>query len=127
MRNVGARALGDALGDRFGRFGHGSRLDQHGELVAAEAGHGVAGAGGGAEAFGDSHEQAVAGRMPEAVVDRLEVVEVQEQHGDRIGAPVAAVHGMGEPVQEQRPVGQAGEGVVERLVVELLAPVSAAR
>jgi hypothetical protein len=42
-------ALGDALGDRRGRFGYSSRLDQHGELISPEPGHGVAGAGGGAD------------------------------------------------------------------------------
>jgi hypothetical protein len=113
------QSLGDALGDRLGRFGHRSRLDQHGELVATETGHRVARAGGGADAFGHGHQQAVAGRMPEAVIDRLEVIEVQEQHADRISAPVASVHGMRETVQEQGAVGQAGEGVVESLVIEL--------
>ena len=37
------QALGDALGDRLGRFGHGARLDQDGELVATETGHRVPG------------------------------------------------------------------------------------
>ena len=92
------QALGDALGHRGGCLGHRPRLDQHGELVSAEPGHGVAGAGGGADAFGHGYQQAVAGRVPEAVIDRLEVVEVQEQHADRIDAPVASVHGVREPV-----------------------------
>ena len=58
--------------------------------------------------------------MSETVVDGLEVVEVQEEHGDRVGAAVASVHGVGEPVEKQGAVGQAGERVVEGLVVELL-------
>ena len=116
-RNEG---FGDALGDHLGCLGHRARLDQHGELVATETGDRVTGPGGGSEPFGHGDQQAVAGRVSEAVVDRLEVVEVQEQHGDRVGPPVASVHGVGEPVKEQGAVGQAGERVVEGLVVELL-------
>ena len=56
-------------------------LEQDRELVAAEAGDGVARPQQCPEAFGDDAEEAVARRMPEAVVDRLEVVEVDAQHG----------------------------------------------
>ena len=59
---------------------------QHGELVAAEAGDHVAVADGAAQPLRDLDQQAVAGLVAEAVVDDLEVVEVEEQHGDALAA-----------------------------------------
>ena len=73
-----------------------------------------------ANSFGHGDQQLVADWMSETVVDRLEVVEIQEQHGHRVEATVAPVHGMGEPVEEQGAVRQTGEGVMERLMIELL-------
>ena len=95
-------------------------LEQHGELVAAEARGGVAGADAGVEALGDGQQDLVAGGVAEAVVDRLEVVEVEED--DRQAGLLAARAGdrLAHALDEQRAVGQAGDGVVERLVGELL-------
>jgi hypothetical protein len=56
---------------------------QDGELVAAQAGDAVAGAHARGEPAGDGDEQLVAGRVAEGVVDRLEAVEVDEQHRRR--------------------------------------------
>jgi hypothetical protein len=67
----------------------GGGLEQHGELVAAEPGDGVAGAGRAGDPLRDAHEQLVTGGVAEAVVDRLEVVQVEEDDGD--GAAVAGV------------------------------------
>ena len=64
---------------------------------------------------GDGAQQLVAGAVAEAVVDPLEVVEVDEQHR-HLGAPPA--QRVLETVEEQRAVGQPGEGVAERLVLE---------
>ena len=60
----------------------GDVLDQDGELVAAEPRDRVAGPDRVGEALADRLEQRVAGRMTEAVVDGLEVVEVEEEHRD---------------------------------------------
>ena len=68
-------------------------LGEHRELVAAEAGDGVARPQGLLDARGDSGEQLVAGRVPEAVVDELELVEVEEEHGDR--GPATGRHRQG--------------------------------
>ena len=54
------------------------------ELVAAQARDQVALAHGGPEPLRDLDQQAVAGLVPEAVVDDLEVVEVEEQHRDAL-------------------------------------------
>jgi hypothetical protein len=53
--------------------------------------------------------------VAEAVVDRLEVVQVDEQHGGGSRVPIRAVQGVSDAVGQQRPVGQAGERVLEGL------------
>ena len=67
------------------------------------------------QAAGDRLQQLVADRVPERVVDRLEVVEVEEEDG--VVAPARGEQ-LAEPVEEERAVGQAGERVVEGLVLE---------
>jgi hypothetical protein len=64
-----------------GRLGVGHPLQQHGELVAAEAGGGVGRAQAPLEPAGGGHQELVAGGVAEAVVDVLEVVQVDEQDG----------------------------------------------
>ena len=58
-------------------------LEEHGELVAAQAGDRVGRPQAVREPLGDRDQKTVAGAVPEAVVDGLEAVEVAEQHGDR--------------------------------------------
>ena len=81
-------------GDEARRDGHrGAEVrlveQQDRELVAAEAGRHVAGADARLDAVGDRGEQPVAGRVPQGVVDVLEVVEVEEQDDrDPVGGRV---------------------------------------
>ena len=73
-----------------------------------------------AQALGRFDEQHVAGGVAEAVVDLLEAVEVEEQHGE--AGPVAAGDeqaGVG-VLEEHRAVGEAGEGVVGGQVMDAL-------
>jgi hypothetical protein len=58
--------------------------------------------------------------VPQGVVDQLEAVEVEEQHRERGPGALAAVDRRGEPLQEQPPVGQAGQCVVQRAAPDLL-------
>ncbi len=111
--------VGDPSRHLLGGARHPARLQQDGELVTSEAGDGVARAGRGPEPLGDPDEELVTGGMAETVVDHLELVEIEEQHGDLLRGPVGAVEGVTDPVDEQRPVGQPGERVVERLAVQL--------
>ena len=59
--------------------------------------------------------------MSQTVVHVLEVIDVQQQDGKGL-APVALdpVQGMGDAVEKKRAIGQAGQGIVEGVVEELL-------
>ena len=110
-----------ALGDVRAASSAGDVLEQDRELVAAEPRERCPRR---AARLGrrsrDRAQQLVAGRVAEAVVDRLEVVEVDEQHRELVarGAAVARERLL-EAVLEQRPVGEPGQRVVERLVLQL--------
>ena len=67
----------------------GRRLDQDRELVAAEARHRVAVTHRRGEPRRHHGQQAVAGGVPEAVVDDLEAVEVEVQDGLAHVTPLA--------------------------------------
>ena len=101
----GEHALGDDR--RLARVG--DVLEQHGELVAAHARDGVARAQRRVEPQRDGLQQLVAGLVAERVVDDLEAVEVEEQHGGAgpRAAAARAPQRLLEPVEEQRAVRQA--------------------
>jgi hypothetical protein len=54
--------------------------------------------------------------VPEAVVDQLEVVQVGEEQCHRTAVAALRVERGGQPLVEQRAVGQAGERIVVRLM-----------
>ena len=70
-----------------------------------------------AQALGDRHQQRVADAVAERVVDGLEVVDVDEQHGER--SPSSAQL-LAHALHEQRAVREVGERVVVGLVVQLV-------
>jgi hypothetical protein len=86
------------------------------EFVAAPAGHGVAVAQALLEGLGHGQQQRIAGLVAVGVVDVLEVVEIDEAHRDPILAAAGQLDGLADAVFQQHPVGQAGEGVVQRHV-----------
>jgi hypothetical protein len=57
--------------------------------------------------------------VAQLVVDRLEVVQVDEEQGQGGAGLGAAAQGVADPLPEQGPVGQPGEAVVERPVLQL--------
>ena len=125
-RGDGHRAAGRAEVERLAQHGEDARghqlglaLDEHDELVAAEAADRVAVAQHAADPPGHRAQQLVAHGVAERVVDPLEAVEVDE-HRRRLGAvaPGAGEHALG-PVHDQRAVGQPGQRVVQRLVAQL--------
>ncbi len=59
----------------------GGILQQHGELIASHAGHGISLANGGADALTNGDEHLVPDIVPKAVVDELEAVQIDQDHG----------------------------------------------
>ena len=91
-------------------------LEQHGELVAAEARRGVRRARAVGQARGRGAQELVAGGVADAVVDGLEAVEVDEEHAQLGLAAGRHVERVLEAVEEERAVGQPGQRVVEGLL-----------
>jgi hypothetical protein len=130
----------EGLGDRaqhavgglraFGAVVH--AFEQQQELVAADARHGVALARGLAQPVRGGAQDLVAGRVAEGIVDRLEAVEVDEEHRDalfhlQLVGPLHAQQRVAQPVFEQHAVGQAGQCIGEGAFLQLaLAWVSSA-
>ena len=106
LRDGHAERFEDPLGQGRDVLAGPHVLNENGELVAAETRRGVERP----EALGEVRrhplEQLVSLPVPQAVVHRLEVVEVDEQHG-QMGAGLADPgQGVLEAVLEQRLVGQ---------------------
>ena len=101
----------DALADGAGDVR--TAVDDDGELVAADAGDDVTGAHAAAQPLGEHEQELVAGGVTAAVVDVLEVVEVDEQQAHR----TAALQDPVGDLLEQGAVGQAGQRVAEHLVL----------
>ncbi len=82
-----------------------------GELIASQAADGVHLADAGLQPLGDRAQQFVADRMTERVVDLLEVVDVDGEHGK---AAAAAHVGdcLFDAFAEHHAIGQTGERVV---------------
>ena len=58
-------------------------------------------------------------KMPIAVIDALEVIDIQKQERARPSIPLLPGQGLVQPILEQRPVRQTGEAVVERQACDL--------
>ena len=85
-RTVSSSELGEPLG-----LGAPAGRRQDRELVAAEARERVALAQAGRQRARDPHDQLVAGAVAEGVVDLLEVVQVDHQHGALVAVALAAL------------------------------------
>ena len=105
-----AHALRDALRQRAGLLDRRARQDHH-ELLAAVAGDEVAGAGVLAQHGGDLLQRLVAVRVPEAVVDGLEEVEVhhEQREGEAVAGGALRLDGQG--LLEVPVVVEAGQAV----------------
>ena len=68
---------------------------------------------------GELDEHLVAGGVAQRVVDGLEVVEVEEDHGRRALLAAGAGDRLADLLGEHRAVREPGDGVVERLMCEL--------
>ena len=102
--------LGDA--DRFGRLG--DRREHDGELVASEPGRDVAGAQALLNAAAELGEDPVADVVAPAVVDALEVVDVDEQQRSPLLRLLADRNHVLQLLVEEGAVREVRQGVVER-------------
>ena len=93
--------------------------DDH-ELVAAEPRDRVGGAHRGGEPARERDEHRVAGRVAVEVVDALEVVDVDVEHGGARARALGVRERVLEPVAAERAVGEPGQRVVQRLVADPL-------
>ena len=113
------------LHDLLGHAQHVVVLDdvaQHdGELVARIARHRVGGADAAAQALGDGAQHLIAGGMAVGVVDGLEPVQVDEQQGEALAVADRLAQDRLQPVVEQQPVGQPGQGIDQALGATLFA------
>ena len=90
----------------------GQSRQQDGEFVAPHPGHRVLPADRVDQALADLSDQVVAGGVAQTVVDRLEVVQVDEEHADGLADPPGTDQFLFDPVLEESPVGQSGQRVV---------------
>jgi hypothetical protein len=96
-------------------------LQQHRELIAAQPRHHVLGAGHRYDALGHLHQHAVAGGMADAVVDQLEAVQVEEQHGEhRPALALGQRQRILQAIEQVQAVGQAGQRIVHGLMGQAL-------
>ena len=107
-------------GQRHRGFASAGIRHEQDELVSADPGHGRRRPGElGFHSVRDRREKLVPDIVAQVVVDRLESVEVEEADTDALTGTDGIVHRRGEPVEEQRPVGQAGQRVMPHLVGKL--------
>ena len=118
-----AHRFGQAADHPFGHH-HGvarflDAIDDDGEFVAAEARDRVRFAHATADAARGLLQQFVADQVADRIVDDLEAVEIEEEHGEIVAALAAvAVQGQAQRRQQLAAVRQAGEGVVQGFVLE---------
>lgn len=103
-------------------LGPGGILDavEHCEFVAAQPGHHVAPAHMRPQPVGHRPQQRIAHRVAEAVVDRLEAVEIEAEHGEpRSVGRAQSLDQRGTGLPQEGAVGQVGEPVVAGHVDDL--------
>ena len=88
------------------------------ELVAAEPGRDVGVAKRGLDALAHLHQQPVADQVATAVIDRLELVEIEIEHDERRAVAFEPRDRLLEVLGELGAVEQAGQGVVVGEIVD---------
>ena len=89
-------------------------LQHHDELITAQPGHRIRGAHAAGQSLTRLHQQPVTPFVPQGVVDTLEVVQVQKQQGPMGRTALAGGGSSFQAFEQQAPIGQACQVVVER-------------
>ena len=93
-------------------------FQQHHEFVPAQAGHGVTFSHAIHQSLPHLLQQQVARVVPEGVVDGFELVQVQQHQGPRAPISPAGQHALLQSVHQQAAVGQTGQRVIKRQVLD---------
>ncbi len=102
-------------------FGRIDRCRQDGdEFVAADARQRIDGAQHFLETHGRHAQERIADRVAQRIVDLLEAVEVERQHGEAGAGALRLGNRHAQAIGQERAVGQAGEVVVRRHVTQPL-------
>ncbi|MCY1421735.1 hypothetical protein D9M71_373990 [compost metagenome] len=110
--------LHDALG-HLARFITVMQVDENAEFVATKACHHIfMGAHRALDVPGEHLEQFIASIVAEAVVDALEMIDVEEQDGEHAACLGALQKLLGEQLVESTTVDQVGQGVVVRHLLQ---------
>ena len=89
-------------------------FEYNGELVSPHPGDGIERTNAGSEAIGNDDEQAVAGAVSCGVVDRLEVIHVEEHHPDGSSTLFRAHERLAKTIAEESSIWKPGEGIFQR-------------
>ena len=109
-----ADRLQQPLGEQHGILGPRQPALDDREFVGVEPGQRILLAQRRAQALGDAAQQLVADAVAERVVDRLEIVEAEHQHGDLVGAAPRVQQDLVHVLAQQIAVRQPGQAVVLR-------------
>src|SRR6266567_561617 len=94
-------------------------FNEDSEFVAAEPGCCILRPQNSAESLGNRNQQNISRSVAEAVVDLLEVIEIEKEYtAALVTASSTAVQGQCQSVFEERPIGQAGEHVMHGIVLQ---------
>ena len=96
-------------------------IEQNTKFVPAHSSERVDRAETGLESLRHRDQQLIAHHVPEAVVDQVETIEVQDQHREQVvGMALGAAQRLLDQVEQQKPVWQAGERILQRSAEGLL-------
>ncbi|MNF71292.1 hypothetical protein D3C84_532390 [compost metagenome] len=110
----------DPLGQCCGMHQLWTTFSQYGELIAAQPRQRDARAEHGLQAFGHGLEQLVTDRVPEAVIDHLEMIQIDHQQRTAALLDLRRRQCLLGTVGEQQAVGQIGQWIVMRQVLEFV-------
>ena len=106
--------------DLNGRLDVAKRLKNDEKLIAAQTGHHIAGPNTFRQPFCDGDEELVSRSMTETVIDKFEVVQINEDNRD---SPCCMIDSqLLQMIEYLRPVGQARQGIMEGLMEKFLRP-----
>lgn len=95
-------------------------LQHHDEFIPAHAHHEVLRADRRLNALGDRPQELVSGLMPPRIIDILEPIEVEKEHGQRRPLVSRGLDRTGQVRGQKLAIGEPGERVVMRKMIEAL-------